>query len=108
MPQSDKNENRKIALERVKLLLSQAGEAFAKEPGRAHRYARMARKLAMRYNVRLPTGLRRKICKGCGRYMVTGKNCRVRLSPRREAVIMTCLECGHVSRHPYRKGKKLL
>ncbi len=109
MPQkTDKAENRKITLERIRKLFFQAGEAFGKEPERSHKYAKMARKLAMRYNVRLPPALKRKVCKGCGKYMATGKTCRVRLSPKREAVIVTCMGCGHVSRHPYRKGKKHL
>jgi len=109
MPQkTDKGDNRKVALERIRRLFAQAEEAFGKDPERSRRYAGMARKLAMRYNVRLPADLKRKVCKGCGRYLVEGKNCRVRLSPKREAVIITCLVYGHVHRHPYRKEKKLL
>lgn len=103
MPKPD---NKKIALERIRRLFAQAEEAFREDPEKAHRHVAMARKIALRYNVRLPVELKRRVCKGCGRFLVPGKNARTRLSPRKASVITTCLECGHVSRHPYRKEKR--
>ncbi|MCX6815120.1 MAG: ribonuclease P [Candidatus Aenigmarchaeota archaeon] len=94
-----------IGRERIERLFSLAEKEFAKNPSRSHRYVSLARKIAMRYNIRLPPGLKRFYCKKCYKYLRPSINCRVRTSARQRAVIITCLECGHVMRHPYRKEK---
>jgi ribonuclease P protein subunit RPR2 len=97
---------KRVARERIAVLFGMAEESFGKEPARAHRYVRLARRIAMRYNVRLPPGYRRRFCRNCYKYLAPNINCRVRTSPQQRAVIVTCLECGHVMRHPYRKERK--
>jgi len=92
-----------IARERIGKLLRMAGDAFKKRPELAHRYAGLARRIAMRYNIRLPKELRRHICKKCNRYLMPGSNCQVRARKEQRAVIIKCLECGHIMRFPYRK-----
>lgn len=94
-----------IARERIAILFAEAAQAFRAHPGRAHRYAQIARRIAMRYNIRLPKDLKRRLCKKCYAYLVPGANMRVRARPSQQAVIFTCGECGAVSRIPYRKEK---
>jgi ribonuclease P protein subunit RPR2 len=95
----------RTARERISILFSRAGEEFSRNPELSHKWVRMARKIATRYNVRLPRELRRRFCKKCLRLLVPGENCRVRTSPRQHAVLVTCLECGNVMRFPYRREK---
>ncbi|MEM7815659.1 MAG: ribonuclease P protein component 4 [Candidatus Aenigmatarchaeota archaeon] len=97
----------RIAMERVERLFSLADEEFGKKPERSNNYVALARKIAMRYNVRIPPELKRRFCKSCHKYLKPGINSRVRTSPKQRAVIVTCLECGKIMRHPYRKEKKM-
>jgi ribonuclease P protein subunit RPR2 len=96
-----------MGAERIERLFSLAEKEFSIHPERSHRYVFLARKIAMRYNIRIPPELRRSYCKKCYKYLKPSINCRVRTNASQRAVIVTCLECGHVMRHPYRKEKKL-
>jgi ribonuclease P protein subunit RPR2 len=98
---------RKIARERIQILFVQAEREFAKHPERAQRYVELARKIGMRYKVRLKEE-RRKFCRKCNAYLKPGVNCRVRLRQDRQAVVVTCLVCGRISRHPYIKEKRII
>ena len=100
-----KGKSEKLVLGRVERLFSLAESSFDSHPERSHRYAELIRRLAMRTNLRLPKGIRRRICGRCGKFLVPGKNSNVRTSSRQESVIVTCQECGHVMRYPYRKEK---
>ena len=95
-----------IGRERIVRLFSLAEKEFSAHPQRSHRYVQLARKIAMRYNIRLPPQLKSRYCRKCYKYLKPGINSRVRTNKRQQAVITTCLECGHVMRHPYRKEKK--
>jgi len=92
----------RIARERIKILFELADKEFKNHPERSHRYVQLARRIAMRYNVRIPRELKRRICKGCHRYLVPGVNCRVRTSQK--MLTITCLNCGRIARYPL-KGK---
>lgn len=94
-----------LGLERIKILFDRADFEFKKHPERSHRYIQLARKIAMRYNIRMPKYLKRKFCKKCYRYLVPGVNCRVRTNKAKQVVAITCLKCGNVTRYPYRRGK---
>jgi ribonuclease P protein subunit RPR2 len=95
-----------IAKERIRILFKNAEEEFRKNPELSHRWVRMARKIATRYNIRMPRELKRRFCKKCFRFLVPGKNSRVRTNPRQQAVIVKCLGCGNIMRFPYRREKK--
>jgi len=97
---------RRIARERIRILFEEADKAFKEHPERSKRYVELAKKIGMRYNVRIPRELKRKFCKKCLSYLKPGVNCRIRTRRDKQAVIVTCLVCGHVSRHPYIKEKQ--
>jgi ribonuclease P protein subunit RPR2 len=96
---------KKIARERIEILFCQAEREFAKHPERAQRYVELARKIGMRYRVRLEQA---NFCRQCNAYLKPGVNCRVRLRRNKQAVVVTCLVCGRVSRHPYIKEKRII
>ena len=88
-----------IARERIDILMREADQAaLAGRMELADRYVDLARRVGMRYNVRVPTTYRRRFCRGCYRYLQPGVSSRTRLS--RGRVVTTCLRCGHVSRIP--------
>ncbi len=95
-----KGSERKIAHERIGILFRLAErEALKGNFPRANRYASLAAKIGMRYNVRLPREFRRRYCRKCRVFLVPGKNCRVRVA--RGKVTTTCGVCGDVRRFPY-------
>lgn len=91
--------HRDIALRHIHALFVQAERGFAENRELAHRYMRVARRIAMKYKVAFPTSLKRQICKHCHHYLVQGVNCRVRLTQGK--VVYYCMDCRHFMRFPY-------
>lgn len=97
---------RRIALERMLVLFDLAEkEALQGHGPRARRYVDLARKIGMRYNVRVPAEYKRRFCKECGAYFVPGVNARVRVG--RGRVVVTCTGCGAIQRVPYRAEQSM-
>lgn len=88
----------KIAKERIMLLFNLAKESFKEDSRLSDKHVKTARRIAMKYKIRLPSELKKKFCKHCHRYLVPGVNCRVRIHKHR--VIYYCLSCKHFMRHP--------
>ena len=96
---------RRIALERMAILFHHAErEALQRRPARARRYVDLARRIGMRYNVRVPPEFKRRFCKECLAYLLPGVNARVRIG--RGRVVVTCAGCGAVQRMPYGQEQK--
>ena len=89
----------KMARERMDILLDKAIEMHASRPDLARRYFLLAKKIGMRYNVRMPAVAKRRFCKKCFSYLSGGWR------TRRGKVTVTCKACGHVMRYPYRERK---
>lgn len=83
----------------AKSLLDQAVETAGTDLPLAKRQAELARKVMLRYNVRLDYSRKRFICRGCKKLIVPGVNARVRVGSGSPPVVrITCLECGHTNR----------
>jgi len=93
-----------IARERIKQLINLADRAFSKYPKRACHYIQLARKVAMKARVRIPSNLKKKFCKHCYRFLRPGFNCRVRT--KNDKVIYYCFNCKKYMRFPFLKEKK--
>ena len=93
-----------IALERIKTLFKEAREVFKKDKELANRYVELARKIAMKYKVRIPSELQKQFCKHCYKFLMPNINCRIRLKDGK--VVYYCLECKKFMRFPYTKEKK--
>ena len=98
-----RRENKQIALERITILFEMARKVFREEPELAQHYVDLARKIGMRYKVKLPIEFRRMLCRHCKSFIVPGINCRVRIQQKREPhVVITCLNCSGHMRIPLR------
>src|SRR3989344_2089827 len=91
MPKLNKSRLKAIALSRVEELFKEAQSIFKKKPKLANRYIEIARKTAMKVNLRIPRILKRKFCKHCYAYLVPGETCRVRIHKSR--VVYYCFSC---------------
>ena len=88
---------KEIARERIDILVKSALEE--KDEALAARQARQAKKIAMRFRVRLPYEARQLFCKKCKVFIVPGRSARVRIGrAKTRAVRITCLRCGHTYR----------
>jgi len=88
-----------IARERIDRLHALAREAArAGDDDRARTYVRRARRIAERHRLSLPRTFKRFTCDACDRYLVPGRNARVRTQDGH--VVVTC-ECGAQARYPY-------
>jgi ribonuclease P protein subunit RPR2 len=95
----NKGEERHIAVTRVRTLLGLARqEALGPDADLADRYASLARRVAMRYQLPLRRADKTQVCRDCGAYRVPGRNTRVRIQSGR--IITTCLACGAIRRRP--------
>jgi RNase P subunit RPR2 len=83
----------------VRLLTESAVSLSHKDLKLAKEQAALARKVKLRFNVRLDPSLRRFTCRGCKSLLVPGVNARVRLGHGKPTIVrITCSECGHVNR----------
>ncbi|MFZ0830355.1 MAG: hypothetical protein WCB18_03880 [Thermoplasmata archaeon] len=87
----------RAAQERIQDLFSLAESEVRRSPENlSQRYVLLARKIGMRYNVRLLREYRDVYCRGCSAYWVEGRSVRTRLRAGRRT--QTCLQCGRVRR----------
>lgn len=88
---------KEIAKERIDILVKSALKE--KDEALAAKQARQAKKIAMRFRVRLPYEARQLYCKRCKAFVVPGRSSRVRVGrANTRAVRITCLRCGHTYR----------
>ncbi|MBN2052883.1 ribonuclease P [Candidatus Woesearchaeota archaeon] len=90
---------RKLALDRIDSLFSEAEKQFKEHPELSNRYVELARKIAMKSKVRIRSELKKRLCKHCHSYLKLGINCRVRLSQKHMSYY--CLNCRKFMRFPY-------
>ena len=95
-----------IAKERIRILLNLGEREILdnNNHARARRYVELARKIGMRYNIRLGKNYRGKICRKCNSYLITSAGVRVRCHTGR--VIIVCKECGNIMRIPVHINEK--
>ncbi len=94
--------HKKIARKRIDFLFDEAAKAAVSNDLKlAKRYALLARKIGMRYNVTLRSRQKRRVCKRCYSYLYPSINCRVRLKDGK--LVTPCGECGTINRYVYRE-----
>lgn len=97
----DKKQEKIIAKERINELFNKADEIFPDKL--ANRYVSLARKIAMKFNVRL-TKYKRKFCKHCYNYLRSGVNSKTRI--HKSKIIIYCENCKKYTRIPLKNGRK--
>ena len=89
-----------VARERIEILIGQAKEMAWKNENLSRRYVDLARRISKRTKTRIPSQVKRYLCKDCGIALVPGHNARVRLHAHNTGIVITCLSCGSVRRYP--------
>ena len=96
-----RDSNRKIALERIEILFKLAEKS---EDKLSDRYIYLARKISMRYNLKLPKSLKQKFCHHCYIYFKPDR-ITVRTNAKNRAIEYSCSVCSKVTRYGYQRGK---
>ena len=94
----------KIARERIGILLDLADKELRKHPKRSRRYVELARKIGMRYNVRLTTQQKRGFCRACNTLLKPGVTSSQRTE--RGTIIIKCQNCNKIYRYPFKGRSK--
>lgn len=84
----------KIAKERIELLFEEAEKT--EDEKLKNRYVELARKIAMKYNVKIPKPLKRRFCKYCYNFFIPGKN--VQIKTKNKYLMIKCLNCRKIMR----------
>lgn len=100
---SDRPEwQQRIASERISILFDLARRQLSKNPDRSRRYVGLARKIGMRYKVRLDGRTKSGFCKKCSTLLVPGRTSTVRLDSGKGAVSVKCMNCDYSFRKTYK------
>jgi len=97
----NKSKEKQVARERIEELFKQAEKSSL---ALANRYVILARKLAMKYKVRILPPLKRRFCKHCYKYFIPGQTCRVRT--KEGNVVYTCFNCKKFTKISYIREQK--
>ena len=90
---------RKIAIERIQILIDNAISNAKTNPAISQRQALLARKISMKHKVRMPYNLSMVFCKKCKLFITPGINSRVRLGRTPvKSIRISCNLCGHTYR----------
>lgn len=103
---SDKEKEKKIALEHIKELFTEAESVFKDNPELADKYVKKARDIQMKVKLRMPAEYKRKYCKHCYTYFVPSTTCRVRINGGK--VVYYCLKCKNYTRIPINPKKSAI
>ena len=93
-------QKKKIALERIDTLFKQAKNVFKEDSKISDKHVQLARRIAMKNKVKIPAEFKRRICKNCHKYLVPGRNCRVRT--HKGHLVYYCLNCKGFMRIGYK------
>lgn len=95
---------RELVIERMQILIQNAVSNARNNPELAQRQADLAKKLSMKYRVRMPYELRMTFCKKCKKFIAPGLGARIRLGRTSvKSVRITCKFCNHTYRKIIRK-----
>ena len=90
---------KKIAMERMQILIDNAISNAKTNPDLSQRQAFLARRISTRHKIRMPYHLRMVFCKKCKSFIAPGINSRIRLGRASvKSIRISCNLCGHTYR----------
>ncbi len=93
------NSKKEIATKRIEILFANAVSNARLEPDLAERQALLAKKISMKYKIKMPYEIRSCFCKKCKKFIVPGINSKVRIGRSNvKSIRVTCNFCTHTYR----------
>jgi len=95
----DKKTEKIIAKKRIqKLFLLSQENALEGKLNLADRYVEIARKISMRYQIKIPSEYKHLFCKKCYSFLLPGITCRKRI--KKGKIVIFCKKCNNYTRVP--------
>ena len=94
-----KSSKKEIATKRMQILFENAVANSRLEPDLAEKQAMLAKKISMKYKIRMPYEIRSCFCKKCKKFIVPGINSKVRVGRTNvKSIRITCNFCTNTYR----------
>ncbi len=94
-----KQAKKKIALERIYILINNAISNARSNPDLAQRQASLARRISTHHRIKMPYELKINFCKRCKNFIAPGINSRIRLGRTNlKSIRITCNFCENTYR----------
>ena len=94
-----KNSKKEIASRRILILFENAISNARNNPELSQGQAHIAKKIAMRFKIKMPWQIRSSFCKKCKKFIVPNISSRVRIGRSNvKSIRITCKFCSHTYR----------
>ena len=93
-----KNSKKQIATQRIQILFNNALLNAKNNPELAQRQAGIAKKISMKYKIKMPFEVSSCFCKNCKKFIAPGIASKIRLGSKPKSLRITCLYCNHTYR----------
>ena len=98
--EKDRKQQSRIARERIGILLERAAALEESDSEGKTALARLAHRIALRCNVKIPKHQSQAYCRKCQSYLSAGMQ-MTRLDSTNRVKRVRCLRCGYVRNHRY-------
>jgi len=93
-----KNSKKQIALKRMEILFNNAILNTKNNPGLAQKQAEIAKKISMKFKIKMPFEISSSFCKKCKKFIPPGIASKIRLGSKPKSIRITCSYCNHTYR----------
>jgi ribonuclease P protein subunit RPR2 len=93
-----KNSKKQIATKRIEILFNNALSNAKNNPGLAQRQADIAKKISLKFKIKMPFEVRSSFCKNCKKFIAPGIASKIRLGSKPKSIRITCTYCNHTYR----------
>jgi len=93
-----KNSKKQIALKRIEILFNNALSNAKNNPGLAQRQAEIAKKISMKFKIKMPFEINSSFCKKCKKFIAPGIASKIRIGSKPKSIRVTCSYCNHTYR----------
>jgi len=93
-----KNSKKQIALKRMEILFNNAILNAKNNPSLAQKQAEIAKKISMKFKIKMPFEISSSFCKKCKKFIPPGIASKIRLGSKPKSIRITCSYCNHTYR----------
>ena len=93
-----KNSKKQIATRRIEILFNNALSNAKNNPELAQRQAEIAKKISLKFKIKMPFEVSSSFCKKCKKFIAPGITSKIRLSSKPKSIRITCSYCNHTYR----------
>ncbi|MDC0159426.1 RNase P subunit [Candidatus Nitrosopelagicus sp.] len=93
-----KNSKKQIALKRMEILFNNAILNAKNNPSLAQKQAEIAKKISMKFKIKMPFEISSSFCKKCKKFISPGIASKIRLGSKPKSIRITCSYCNHTYR----------